>query len=161
MENTAGRKGRMLLVHQAHLLLIERGRRNARDKGRGKGRKPTVEEQIALLKLAVAAGGIDALWQWLNDLERQIKQKRGRPLGSGYENTDLMLIWQAYEVWRLSNPPILKRAAIARVVKAYRASNERGKIGGGTERSVIERLMRQDWPPPIARGMSPLKTASE
>ena len=159
------RTRRMLL---AHLWLIERGRTNVPNEARELTPDERIvhrieyyERQITLIKLAIAAGGIDALRQGLDNIERRIKPKHRRPLGSPYETIDKLMIWNAYETFRLANPPISKRTAIARVVKAYYASNKRGEIGGGTERSVIERLMRQGWPSPVARGMLALKMPSE
>jgi hypothetical protein len=154
------RTRRMALVH---LQLAERGRANAP----GKDHELTVDEkialyeqQIALIKLA-AVVGIDALRQWLNDLpndlERRIKPKRGRAHGSGYEIIDQRLIWKAYEMWRLTDPPIMPHEAITRLVEAYYASNKIGggtkkSIGGGTKQSIIKRLMQRDWPPDAGSG---------
>jgi hypothetical protein len=113
-------------------------------------RKPSPEQRRKLIDLAIKAGGIDALRQWLDDLEQRIRRRSGRPPGSKFERLDLTLIWSAWENYRLAQPPISKHAAISRLVEANWSPSL-----GASEDAVIKRLERRPWPPEAASGINP------
>ncbi len=140
-ENTATREARILRTLLAHLLIVEHGHIPAASKER----EPTADERSVLIWLATRAGGIGALRRWLDDVEHEIKQKRGRPLGSPYAWVDLVVIWAAFKAFRLASPPISKHKAITRAVEDYYPIVTRSL--GASKEAAVKRLKTRPWPP--------------
>jgi hypothetical protein len=130
------------------LALLSIIKRSAADEN---SREPTLDERCKLMRLAYGAGGVDTVRRWLDDIERQLKRKRGHH-GAKFEAVDLMLIQHAWDKFRLANPPISKHAAIVATVEEAWPSGKNLGINVGfnlakSKGAAVKRLALRPWPP--------------